>query len=225
MYENNDHDSRGKTLSDKAYEVLVKQITRLELPPGSVLAELELVDQIGIGRTPLREALRRLAMEGLVEHRVNRGMFVSAVGYKDVQEVYEFRKIIDSAACRLAASRASMAQAAELMNLHKVLVEATENDDVDAYVDANRNYYNVLGKAAGNSFIVDTIPRIMNLHLRLWFMISNRLGTWHSIAKAHEVMTHSVAKAIAERDADTTERAINEYITQRQQDLLHALAQ
>ncbi len=224
MHTSKDHTAQGKTLSNQAYEVLVKRITRLELPPGTVLAELELVDQIGIGRTPLREALHRLSMEGLVVHRVNRGMFVSEVGYKDVREIYEFRKIIDIAACRLAASRASMAQATELMNIHELLVEATENDDVDAYVAANREYYNVLGDATGNSFIEDTIPRIMNLHLRLWFLISDRLGTWHSIAKSHEIMTFNVAKAIAERDAEATERAVHEYISQRQQDLLNAMS-
>ena len=224
MYDSSNQESRGKTLSDQAYEVLVKRITRLELPPGTVLAELELVEEIGIGRTPMREALRRLAMEGLVVHKVKRGMFVSEVGYKEVQEIYEFRRIIDSAASRLAAARASLVQATELMTIHKLLVEATENDDVDAYVAANRKFYNVLASATGNSYIIETIPRIMNLHLRLWFIISDRLGTWHSIAKAHEVMTYNVAKAIAERDADATERAINEYITQRQQDLHSAMA-
>ena len=110
---NSDHinDKETKSLGDKAYEILVKRITRLELPPGSVLAEKSLVEDIGIGRTPVREALQRLAIEGLVIHRLNRGMFVSEVSYSDVQETYEFRSMIDGYACRLAAVRATKAQA------------------------------------------------------------------------------------------------------------------
>lgn len=217
------NNNKNNSLGDQAYKELVKRITRLELAPGSVLAERTLVEEIGIGRTPVREALQRLAIEGLVVHRLNRGMFVSEVGYTEVQEIYEFRRIIDGSACRLAAARASKAQADELMRIHHLLVEATQNDDIDVYVSGNREYYQVLAEAARNSFIVETIPRIMNLHLRLWFVISERLGTWHSIARAHEVMTHDVAKAIAQRDADTAEHAMHTYITQRQEDLRQAI--
>ncbi|MDE0308573.1 MAG: GntR family transcriptional regulator [Acidiferrobacterales bacterium] len=223
MNEITPNEEQSKSLGDKAYEILVKRITRLELPPGAVLAEVSLVQDIGIGRTPVREALQRLAMEGLVTHRINRGMFVSEVSFTEVQEIYEFRRIIDSAACRLACARASAVHTDELMKIHQLLLEATNNNDIDAYVGANNEYYKVLGEAARNSFIKETIPRIMNLHLRLWFMISMRLGNWHSIAEAHEVMTHDVAKAIAERDAEAAEHAINFYITQRQSDLQQAM--
>ncbi len=216
-------ENQNKSLGDLAYEKLVKRITRLELAPGSVLAERTLVEDIGIGRTPVREALQRLAIEGLVIHRLNRGMFVSDVSYSEVQEIYEFRRIIDGSACRLAALRASKAQADELMKIHYILVEATQSDNIDTYVDANRDYYRILAESARNSFIIETIPRIMNLHLRLWFIISARLGTWHSIARAHEIMTHDVADAIAQQDPDRAEFAMNTYITQRQEDLRHAI--
>ncbi len=215
-------DSRNKSLSDLAYEELVKRITRLELPPGSVLAERALVEELGIGRTPVREALQRLAIEGLVVHQLNRGMFVSEVGITEIQEIYEFRSIIDGSACRLAARRATKAQADRLMEIHHALVEATESDDIDAYVEANRSFYGVLAEAARNSFLSETIPRIMNLHLRLWFLISARLGNWHSIAQAHEVMTRDVAVAVADRDAHRAEQAMRDYIAQRHDDLRQA---
>lgn len=213
---------KTQSLGDQAYEILVKRITRLDLSPGSVLAEKSLVEEIGIGRTPIREALQRLAMEGLVVHRLNRGMFVSEVGFSDVQEIYEFRSIIDGYACRLAAVRATKAQSQKLMQLHKKLVEATNNDDIDLYVDSNREFYRVLAEAARNSFIAETIPRIMNLHLRLWFLISSRLESWHGIAKAHEVMTYEVADSIAARMPDRAEQAIKNYISQRHEDLRQA---
>jgi DNA-binding GntR family transcriptional regulator len=211
------------SLAEKAYDELIRRITRLDLPPGTVLAEKSLVEELQIGRTPIREALQRLAMEGLVIHRLNRGMFVSEITYSDVQEIYEFRSLIDGHACRLAAQRATPAQAAKLLELHGALVQATKDDDIDAYVQLDREYYSILSEASKNSFLVETIPRIFNLHLRLWFFISVKIGNWHSIAEAHEIMTHDVAEAIALRDTDRAEVAMKNYISQRHQDLRRQL--
>jgi DNA-binding GntR family transcriptional regulator len=211
------------SLAGKAYDELIRRITRLDLPPGTVLAEKSLVEELQIGRTPIREALQRLAMEGLVIHRLNRGMFVSEITYSDVQEIYEFRSLIDGHACRLAAQRATPAQAAKLLELHGALVQATKDDDIDAYVQLDREYYSILSEASKNSFLVETIPRIFNLHLRLWFFISVKIGNWHSIAVAHEIMTHDVAEAIALRDTDRAEVAMKNYISQRHQDLRRQL--
>ena len=211
------------SLAEKAYDELIRRITRLDLPPGTVLAEKSLVEELQIGRTPIREALQRLAMEGLVIHRLNRGMFVSEITYSDVQEIYEFRSLVDGYACRLAAQRATPAQAAKLLELHGVLVQATKDDDIDTYVQLDREYYSILSEASNNSFLVETIPRIFNLHLRLWFFISIKIGNWHSIAEAHEIMTHDVAEAIALRDTDRAEVAMKNYISQRHQDLRREL--
>ena len=211
------------SLAEKAYDELIRRITRLDLPPGIVLAEKSLVEELKIGRTPIREALQRLAMEGLVIHRLNRGMFVSEITYSDVQEIYEFRSLIDGHACRLAAQRATPAQAAKLLELHGALVQATKDDDIDTYVQLDREYYSILSEASKNSFLVETIPRIFNLHLRLWFFISVKIGNWHSIAEAHEIMTHDVAEAIALRDTDRAEVAMKNYISQRHQDLRREL--
>ena len=207
------------SLADQAYKELISRITKLEYAPGSVLGEKTLIEELNIGRTPIREALQRLALEGLVVHQLNRGMFVAEITYKDVQEIYEFRSLIDGHACRLAASRASPVQASKLYQIHLELVAATKANDIDRYVQADRDFYSVLSEACGNSFIAETIPRIFNLHLRLWFLISSKLGNWHSIAESHEVMTKSVAEAIKFKDPDQAELAMKSYISQRIQDL------
>ena len=207
------------SLADKAYDELVTRITRLELQPGSVLAEKTLMEGLNIGRTPIREALQRLAIEGLAVHRLNRGMFVSEITYSNVQEIYEFRSLIDGHACRLAATRATKSQTDELLKIHYSLVEATKRNDIDTYVHRDRDFYRVLCAACGNAFIAETIPKIFNLHLRLWFYLSVKIGTWHSIAEAHEMMTRDVAEAIAQRDPDRAEIAMKNYISQRQHDL------
>ncbi len=211
--------SDARSLAERAYELLVRKITRLELPPGAPLVEKTLSDSLGIGRTPIREALQRLAAEGLVNHHPNRGMFVAEIGATGVQHIYEFRRITDGAAARMAATRATDRDVEELRDLYRNLVQATDEDDIDRYVDYDRRFYQALARVARNEYLAEVISRIFNLHLRLWFLISQRLGTWHGIARAHEEMTKEIVEAIARRDAEQAERAIEDYITRRRQDL------
>ena len=212
-------DAAPRSLAERAYELLVREITRLELAPGEVLADKALTERFDIGRTPMREALQRLAREGLVVHLPNRGMFVSEISAASVQQIYEFRSLIDGYAARLAATRASEAEMDDLTALHEALVDATERDDIDTYVLMDRLFYDVLANAAQNVYLAEVIPRIFNLHLRLWFFISNKIGGWHSIARSHEEMTRGVADAIRRRNPNEAELAMKAYITRRQQDM------
>ena len=212
-----------RSLAEKAYQLLVTKITRLELPPGSVLAERTLIEELRIGRTPIREALQRLAIEGLVEHLPNRGMFVADITAESVQQIYEFRSLLDGYAAWLAATRADARQIQELRHLHKELVRATEDDDIDRYVALDRRFYEVLAAAARNAFVAEAVPRIFNLHLRLWFFISRKIGGWHSIAASHEEMTRDVVLAVAKRDPETAKRAMESYIARRHVDIKEIL--
>lgn len=207
------------SLAKEAYELLVHKITRLEVVPGALLVERDLIAEFGIGRTPVREALQRLAIERLVNHQPNRGMFVSEITATSVQQIYEFRAMLDGQAAWLAASRATSDQIKELELLQLELVRATKSDAIDDYVDADRQFYRVLAEAAHNAWIADSIPRIFNLHLRLWFFIIQRLGSWKKTAKAHEEMTRNVATALAWRDPAKAKMAMEEYVAMRLSDL------
>lgn len=208
-----------RSLAEEAYERLVRKITRLEAEPGSVLVERTLMAEFGIGRTPLREAMQRLAIERLVNHLPNRGMFVSEITASSVQQIYEFRAMLDGQAAALAATRATPEQVRALDALQSELVAATEDGDVDTYVEADRDFYRVLGEAAHNAWIADSIPRIFNLHLRLWFFISRRLGHWEDIARSHEVMTRDLVSALQWRDAAKARQAMETYIGARLLDI------
>ena len=212
-----------RSLAERAYQQLVRDITRLDLSPGEVLAEKSLMERLDIGRTPIREALQRLAIEGLVVHLPNRGMFVAEITATSVQHIYEFRTLIDGHAARLAATRAGASDIDDLAHLHEALVNATRADDVDRYVELDRLFYDVLADAAQNIYLAEVIPRIFNLHLRLWFYISNKIGGWHDIAHSHEVMTRGVVDAIRRRSPDEAELAMKTYISRRHQDLRELL--
>jgi DNA-binding GntR family transcriptional regulator len=208
-----------RSLAERAYELLVYKITRLELAPGAILVDKQLMEEFGIGRTPIREALQRLAIERLVDHLPNRGMLVSEISARGVQQIYEFRAILDGYAAQLAADRATIEQVREISNAHKGLVRATEDDDIDAFVEGDRYFYGVLSSAAQNGLVADSIPRIFNLHLRLWFFISQKTGTWQPLALSHQEMTREVVDAVTKRDSHRARSAMEAYVAQRHQDI------
>ena len=216
-------DSAPRSLAEKAYELLVRKITRLEYAPGSLLAEKHLMDDLGIGRTPIREALQRLAIERLVDHLPNRGMLVSEISATSVQQIYEFRTLIDGYAAWLAATRATKREIAEIRQVHEELVHATEMDDIDAYVALDSQFYSSLSAAAHNILVAEAVPRIFNLHLRLWFFISSKIGGWHAIARSHEEMTEGIVQAMERRDGDAARAAMELYIRRRHQDVRDVL--
>lgn len=208
-----------RSLAEKAYELLVRKITRLELPPGTVLVDKALMEQCGIGRTPIREALQRLAMERLVDHLPNRGMLVSEITASGVQQIYEYRAMLDGYAAWLAGSRATEAQIGQLQQAHLRLVRAAEGDDVNEFVDGDWHFYRVLADASHNSLVADSIPRVFNLHLRLWFYISSRSGGWRTLARSHQDMTRDVSEAVSWHDPEAARSAMENYVRRRHQDI------
>ena len=102
------------SLADRAYHAIREMIVSVELRPGAVIDERGLMERLGIGRTPTREALRRLAQERLVEVYPRRGMFVTSVEIRDLASLAEVRSALESHAARLAAERATEEDRGEL---------------------------------------------------------------------------------------------------------------
>jgi DNA-binding GntR family transcriptional regulator len=123
-----------QSLSDRAYYAIRELIVTLELAPGSVVSERELMERLGVGRTPVREALRDLAREQLVEVFPRRGIFVSGVDVGDIAGLSEVRLVLESKAARLAAERRNDADRAETDRLLDELARGLEAD-----VDAGRS--------------------------------------------------------------------------------------
>ena len=205
--------------AEKAYQLLIRKITRLELAPGTVLVEKELMAELEIGRTPIREALQRIAKEGLIQHLPNRGMLVSELGASDVQSIYEFRSLIQGAAVRLAAVRATNEDKLNLKALDDKLKQATSEFDLDSFVSLDLQFYEAIGQASKNIYLQETLPRIFNLHLRLWFYISSKTGIWDPVARSHNVMTSGVVAAIQDGLPDKAELIMTSHINHRHKEI------
>ena len=212
-------DDTTVSFAERAYQLLIRKITRLELAPGTVLVEKDLMAELEIGRTPIREALQRIAKEGLIQHLPNRGMLVSDLGASDVQSIYEFRSLIQGAAVRLAAIRASDEDKRNLKALDNMLKQATNEFDIDSFVALDLRFYEAIGLASKNIYLQETLPRIFNLHLRLWFYISSKTGIWHPVARSHNDMTSGVVAAIQSGFPDKAEEIMTSHITSRHQEI------
>jgi DNA-binding GntR family transcriptional regulator len=195
------------SLTDKAYRVLVDKIVTLELQPGSVLTAGHLQD-LRIGRTPIREAIQRLIAEGLVTHLHHRGMLVAEIRAADVQQINEFRAQIEGFAARLAASRMTAEQIDELQKIHAALDRSAAEMDIDTFVTQDRAFHALLARGAQNRYVEDALGKLYNLHLRLWYFLYRKQGGLRETVHEHQ----ELIEALVRRDAEGSERAMQTYV-------------
>ena len=199
------------SLTVKAYQTLVQRIVTLELAPGSVLTEARLMREMRIGRTPIREAIQRLIVEGLVTHLHHRGMLVADILAADVQQINEFRAEIEGYAARLAATRMTPAQIQELQKIHAALDKAMADMDTDTFVTQDRLFHALLARGAGNRYLEDVCTRLYNLHLRLWFYLYTKQGGLKETVHEHQ----ELIEALVRRNPEESELAMRHYVARQ----------
>ncbi len=184
-----------RALYEEVAELLRQRIFKRELEPGSWIDELKLAEEYGISRTPLREALKVLAAEGLVTMKVRRGAYVTEVSEQDLTEVYALLSLLESDAAGVVASRASAGELAELQAIHRDLESAV--GDRDRFFAINEQFHMRLLEIAGNRWrnqMVADLRKVMKLNRHHSLFKSGRIE--ESLAEHRLVMD-----ALAHRDA------------------------
>jgi DNA-binding GntR family transcriptional regulator len=158
-----------RALYEEVAELLRQRIFRRELEPGSWIDELKLAEEYGISRTPLREALKVLATEGLVTMKVRRGAYVTEVSDKDLADVYHLLSLLESDAAAVVAERATDAQMAELAAIHAELEAAARpgHVDRDLFFSINERFHMKLLALADNRWrdqMVADLRKVMKLN-------------------------------------------------------------
>jgi DNA-binding GntR family transcriptional regulator len=154
-----------RALYEEVAELLRQRIFAGELAPGSWIDELRIAEEYGISRTPLREALKVLAAEGLITMKVRRGAYVTEVNDKDQQDVYHLLALLESDAAGVVAEVATEAQMAELQKLHKQLKAAQHN--TDQFFEINEQFHMRLLEIANNRWrdqMVADLRKVMKLN-------------------------------------------------------------
>jgi len=169
-----------RALYEEVAELLRQRIFRRELEPGSWIDELKIAEELGISRTPLREALKVLAAEGLVTMKVRRGAYVTEVSEKDLRDVYHLLSLLESDAAGVVASTASEAELKELAALHAELEAAAQpgQQDRDRFFAINERFHMRLLELAHNRWrdqMVADLRKVMKLNRHNSLLKSGRI--------------------------------------------------
>jgi DNA-binding GntR family transcriptional regulator len=197
----------ARSLADQAYYRIRELIVTLELPPGSLVNERELMERLGLGRTPVREALRTLARERLVDVYPRRGMFVSSVDVGDLAGLSEVRVALEGHAARLAAERATDAERAETASLLAELNGSSAHDE-RTLIDLDQRLHRHVYRCAHNPFLEATLNEYYMLTLRIWFLVLNRVVHLDDAIQEHR----ELLEAIRDRDPATAEDVMRRHV-------------
>lgn len=194
-----------RALYEEVAELLRQRIFSRELEPGSWIDELRLAEECGISRTPLREALKVLAAEGLVTMKVRRGAYVTEVSDKDLADVYHLLALLESDGAGVVAERATDAQRAELQTLHAELEAAVKNRE--RFFTINERFHLRLLEIADNRWrmqMVSDLRKVMKLNRHNSLLKTGRIS--ESLAEHRAIM-----EALLSRDATLTRQRMQQH--------------
>jgi DNA-binding GntR family transcriptional regulator len=211
-------------ISEQLCEKIEEKIATGELSPGSALDEATLIEQFGVSRTPVREAMIQLAAQGLIEIRPRHGAVVTSIGPARLLEMFEVMGELEAMCGRLASRRMSEAERAELVAAHQACEKARAEKDSDTYFYCNERFHAAIYTGSHNGFLGEQalqLHRRLRPYRRLQLRVRNRMGTSF---KEHEGIVH----AIVTGDAEAVAQTLREHVVvqgERFGDLLASLAE
>jgi DNA-binding GntR family transcriptional regulator len=201
-----DFSAGAVTLADRAYARLREEIIRVELAPGTLLRDDDLMARMGIGRTPVREAVQRLHSDGFVTILPRRGTLVSEINITDLAAIYEVRRHLESWASQLAAQRVTDTDRGEIAALLDALAAVSADDGFQPLLDLDRRVHRFVYRCAKNAYLAKTLDLYHDLSLRILHVAMSR---YPSLTPRLEDVVHEqrmVLEAIGRGDGETAER-------------------
>mgnify|MGYP000161752808 CR=1 FL=1 len=196
------------SLTDKAYAELEERIVTLALPPGQVLSENALAASLGIGRTPIREALQRLAREGLIVILPRRGVMVSEINVRSQLELLRVRRELERLMAQLASRRATDEEKTRFKELAKEMSLCARKDDDVGFMRLDRELNLLISRACRNEYAQRAMGLTHGLSRRFWYMHYKQVLDLPRCAKLHAAL----AAAIGEGEAERSMRASDELL-------------
>lgn len=198
--------------SGAAYEAIERMIVMQELEPGVLVSEAQLMQLTHLGRTPVREAVQRLARARMVEVHPNRGVLIPSISVEAQLKRLELRRVLEALAVRVACQRARTQEREEM----RAMVDVLEAGQLDlaSYMGTVRDTHDLIVRATDNEYFADTMAPLQGLSRRFWLA--------HVVDEAGDMRTGSqlhvaILKAILDRDPEAAERAslaLNDYLTE-----------
>jgi DNA-binding GntR family transcriptional regulator len=193
----------AETLTEQAYRVIEEQIVTLRLRPGEILSEQMLSATYKFGRTPVREALQRLAREGLITVFPRKGILVSDLNPRNQLLVLEVRRELERLLSRAGAGRATRLQREELLDIARGMDRAAKTSNDIAFMRLDRELNNLVLEAAHNDYAARSMKLLQGLSRRFWYMHYREAADLPLCARLHA----NQARAIAKGDSEAAARA------------------
>ena len=183
----------SETLSERAYRELEEQIVTLKIPPGTVVTEAALSQRTGFGRTPIREAIQRLAREGLVTILPRRGIIVSDVNIQTQLRLLEVRRELERLIARCAARRATDAERRRLIAIADEMEKAGAKNDDRTFLRLDREFNLLVLQSARNEFATGAMTLTHGLSRRFWYIHYKQVADLPLAARLHAESARAIA--------------------------------
>jgi DNA-binding GntR family transcriptional regulator len=207
-------------ISERAYAELRQRIVTLRLPPGAVLREDELMHDLDIGRTPLREAIKRLALENLVAVQPRSGTYVTSVDASDIVHISEVRAELEGQAAELAARRVDGAARERFAALLDHVRAAERGADADALMALDESIHRLVWEGAVNPYLAETLERYFVLSLRIWYVVLDRVPGLGAAVYDHA----RLLEAILDRDAARSRALMRDHVVEFEREIVAAFS-
>ena len=204
--------SESKRLSDSVYETMLQAIISGKLKPGTIVSEVALARQLEVSRTPVHDALRQLAKDGLIKQRANHRAVIAEFTAADIYDLYQMRKLLEGEAARLAAKgmdRATLHRLRETANM--LAGNRGKSNWLELWADFDEEFHNAIAMASGSPRLWQDIARYHLLHRGF-----NKISTTHEgLAQALEEHMR-ILDAIEKRDAKEAQKAMVDHLQEWQ---------
>lgn len=201
--------------SEQAYRQIREMIITLALPPAAVINEAALMAQLGLGRTPVREALQRLSWEKLVVIVPRRGIFVAEIEPDDLAHIFEVRREMECFAAYRAASQAAPEAIAALATLLREAEGQLAVGDHLTLIQLDRRFHEGIAQSTGNILLSETLDRLYSLSLRLWYASLGEVEHLREAVAEHR----QIVAAIAAGDGEDAGRLMADHVERFQREI------
>jgi DNA-binding GntR family transcriptional regulator len=199
----------AQSLTDRAYAEIEEMIITLQLAPGSAISESDLSAHLGIGRTPIREALQRLARERLVAIFPRRGIIVSEINVSSQLRLLEVRRELERMIARGAARRATDDERGRFRGLAAAFEAAAKANDDVTFMRIDRDFNLLCSAASHNEFAAGAMSLMHSLSRRFWYIHYKKAADMPQTAKLHADIARAIAAGDEERAAKASDRLLN----------------
>lgn len=206
-----------KPLKDLVYLELKHKILTGEIVSQTRLMEIDLSEKMNVSRTPIREAIKRLADDGLVKVEPRRGAYVANISIKDMLDVFEVREDLEGFAAKLAAERINDEQRAELRTIADEYAAALETGDKDVIIELDEKLHNAIVACSGNETLAELVSYVQELSLRFRYLYYNDLSLYETTAEQHKNIIEAINEGRGEdarREADEHVKALKVFVSE-----------